>query len=675
MGNGLFAILSINFLLFAGSNLLHMPALASLTLNHWQPQWWQFVTATFMHANWQHLSSNAFALLVFGRMVEEEEGALGVWLTYLLAGVGGTLASYLTSPHTPTISLGASGAVFGLFMVSLIAKFKPSLKRLLEFVILGQFVVQQVLSEFQMVASSTSMRVGGMQVGHIAHLAGAAAGVLLVLLLSRLPDPAEGEDRVVAARLKWPVAGQPCYLFAVFDGHGGSAASRSCAAHAAAIVDVLLSPAAGAPATRPEDLALQLQQAAVHACLELQRAFAASGRSGGCTATLVLQAGRIVTVASLGSSRCVLNTGSGGLATLSAQHVISANQQELHRLLKAGCHVAPQEPGSTGPTASPRSGGGVLRLWPGGLTLSRSIGDFGVGEAVLALPHVKQVLLPPSGGRLVVASDGVWSQAGDRLLHALRRAPIRSAAMEVVRVSSGSGGGVDASVVVADVLEPVDTWQALLQRHHGAGGADAAKPKGAAAGQRTLGLLRKLSLGRSRQHLSGVAEGGDAPAQAAGLVQAELLADYDTAALAGLLPSSSQPQTPVGQGSLSRSSSSSGGNLSSAFWAVGSSSFTSGSSRRSDSSKSGFEDAPLQLERDGCRLRPAWWDDTMGQLARDMLADARALWSAKTRSKLRSAPVTPTTAEMQQPMKQWGGRVQDASWLQAAVAAAMAVPN
>ena len=77
-------------------------------------------------------------------MVEEEEGAFGLWLTYLLAGVGGTVASYLTSPHTHTISLGASGAVFGLFMVSIIAKFKPSLRRLLEFVILGQFVVKQV---------------------------------------------------------------------------------------------------------------------------------------------------------------------------------------------------------------------------------------------------------------------------------------------------------------------------------------------------------------------------------------------------------------------------------------------------------------------------------------------------------------------------------------------------
>ncbi|KAI7836237.1 hypothetical protein COHA_009877 [Chlorella ohadii] len=480
-----------------------------------------------------------------------------------------------------------------------------------------------------------------------------------------------GEDRLVATRLKASVAGQACFLFAVFDGHGGVAASRCCAAHVAAIVDVLLQPVARSLATSPEELASQLQHVAVQACLELQRAFAASGRSGGCTATLVLQAGRLVTVASLGSSRCVLSTGSSGLATLSAQHVISTNQQELQRLLKAGCHVAPQEPGSPGPAASPRSGGGVLRLWPGGLTLSRSIGDFGVGEAVLPLPHIKQVLLPPSGGRLVLASDGVWSQAGDRLLHSLRRAPIRSAAMEVVRVAAaGSGSGVDASAVVVDVLDPGDTWQAMLQRQHGASEAEAARPKAAAPGQRTLGLLRKLSLGRSRQGLGGPAEGAAVLAQLDGLVQAELLADFDTAALAGLLQSGSTPQTPVRQGSASSSSSAS--NLTSAFWALGSSSFNSS---RSGSSSPVLEDGLLLREREGCRLGPAWWDDAMGQLAHHMMADARALWSAKSRSRLRSVPVTPTVAEAQQPLKQRGGQAQGLSWLQAAVAAAMATSN
>lgn len=85
-------------------------------------------------------------LYVFGRIVEEEEGGLGVWLTYIVCsvgtpllllgslqcfqrqaqltgadtyclGVGGSLASYFTMPHN-CMSLGASGAVFGLFAVS-----------------------------------------------------------------------------------------------------------------------------------------------------------------------------------------------------------------------------------------------------------------------------------------------------------------------------------------------------------------------------------------------------------------------------------------------------------------------------------------------------------------------------------------------------------------------------
>lgn len=133
---------------------------------------------------------NSFSLLVFGRMVEEEEGAFGVWMTYLVCGIGGSLASYLTAAHTNTVSLGASSAVFGLFVVGVLTKLRPSIKRLLEAVILGSFVVKQVLGEVNMVTSSgkAAMMVGGVSIGHWAHLGGAIAGVLLVLLLSRLPE-------------------------------------------------------------------------------------------------------------------------------------------------------------------------------------------------------------------------------------------------------------------------------------------------------------------------------------------------------------------------------------------------------------------------------------------------------------------------------------------------------
>ena len=51
--------------------------------------------------------------------------------------------------------------------------------------------IKQVAGEFQMATSGKAAMVGGMAVGHIAHLAGAAVGVLLVLLLARLPDTQE----------------------------------------------------------------------------------------------------------------------------------------------------------------------------------------------------------------------------------------------------------------------------------------------------------------------------------------------------------------------------------------------------------------------------------------------------------------------------------------------------
>jgi hypothetical protein len=37
------------------------------------------------------------------------------------------------------------------------------------------------------------------------------------------------------------------------------------------------------------------------------------------------------------------------------------------------------------------NGVGPLRIWPGGLCLSRAIGDFDVGDSVIPFPHVTQV--------------------------------------------------------------------------------------------------------------------------------------------------------------------------------------------------------------------------------------------------------------------------------------------
>ena len=44
-----------------------------------------------------------------------------------------------------------------------------------------------------------------------------------------------------------------------------------------------------------------------------------------------------------------------------------------------------------GPATKVDNGVGPLRIWPGGLCLSRAIGDFDVGDSVIPFPHIKQV--------------------------------------------------------------------------------------------------------------------------------------------------------------------------------------------------------------------------------------------------------------------------------------------
>jgi len=192
LGNGTFTLLLINFGIYL-SGPYFTSLLQNLFLHHNHPQWWQFITAAFCHANWEHLSGNAFSLLIFGKIVEEEEGALGVWMTYLVCGAFGNVASWLSAPGAATISLGASGAVFGLFAVGVLVKLKFSIRRLLEAFILGLFVAKQVMSEVAVVSSGKVVTVGGMTVGNWAHLGGAIAGVILVLVLSRISDDGGGE--------------------------------------------------------------------------------------------------------------------------------------------------------------------------------------------------------------------------------------------------------------------------------------------------------------------------------------------------------------------------------------------------------------------------------------------------------------------------------------------------
>lgn len=73
---------------------------------------WRLITCTFLHADIIHISFNMMALLAIGPLVEKYYGKSRYLLIYLGSGILGSLFSAVLGNY---VSVGASGAIFGLF--------------------------------------------------------------------------------------------------------------------------------------------------------------------------------------------------------------------------------------------------------------------------------------------------------------------------------------------------------------------------------------------------------------------------------------------------------------------------------------------------------------------------------------------------------------------------------
>jgi rhomboid protease GluP len=74
-------------------------------------QLWRMVTPMFLHGSLMHIAFNMYALYNLGRGLERSYGHFRFLLLFLFGGVAGNLASFAL---TPSGSLGASTAIFGL---------------------------------------------------------------------------------------------------------------------------------------------------------------------------------------------------------------------------------------------------------------------------------------------------------------------------------------------------------------------------------------------------------------------------------------------------------------------------------------------------------------------------------------------------------------------------------
>lgn len=76
--------------------------------------YWQLFTSMFVHADVAHLANNMIFLLIFGLRAEELFKKEQYFVIYFGSGLFGNILSLLIWPPK-TISVGASGAIFGVF--------------------------------------------------------------------------------------------------------------------------------------------------------------------------------------------------------------------------------------------------------------------------------------------------------------------------------------------------------------------------------------------------------------------------------------------------------------------------------------------------------------------------------------------------------------------------------
>ncbi len=147
---------------------------------HWSFYPWQLITYQFMHGGFWHIFWNMFFLWMFGIEIENLWGSKKFLTFYLMCGVAAGISQLifpplLGEPSAPTI--GASGAIFGVLIA--FAMLFPNRYIYIWFLvpIKAKYVIAAfVLLEFFSIDSP------GSDIAHLAHLGGALAGFIYIML-------------------------------------------------------------------------------------------------------------------------------------------------------------------------------------------------------------------------------------------------------------------------------------------------------------------------------------------------------------------------------------------------------------------------------------------------------------------------------------------------------------
>ncbi|MBX5469310.1 MAG: rhomboid family intramembrane serine protease [Thermoleophilaceae bacterium] len=137
-------------------------------------EYWRILTGGFLHATFFHLLFNMYALYVLGSLLEPAIGKLRFAIVYMASLFAGSFGVLLVSPDAVTV--GASGAVFGLMGASLVIMRSR-----------GIGVLESGIGIWLLLNLALTFTVSGISIGgHVGGLVGGALAGLALLEAPRL---------------------------------------------------------------------------------------------------------------------------------------------------------------------------------------------------------------------------------------------------------------------------------------------------------------------------------------------------------------------------------------------------------------------------------------------------------------------------------------------------------
>ena len=167
-----YALIALNVVLFV-AQMASRKFEAALTM--WSPavadgELYRLITSAFLHNGITHILFNMFALFVVGPPLEIWLGRLRFSALYLLSALGGSVLIYLFSPLNAA-TVGASGAVFGLFAATFVVAKKVNVD--IRWVVI--MIVINLVITFTVPSISWQGHLGGLVTGGLVALAYAYA--------------------------------------------------------------------------------------------------------------------------------------------------------------------------------------------------------------------------------------------------------------------------------------------------------------------------------------------------------------------------------------------------------------------------------------------------------------------------------------------------------------------